>query len=58
MKKDWVHFVCALSKQDVGSKGETVIDIGIDSCAVASIIPRRLLQLPFVVMDVKAQTTQ
>ena len=27
-------------------KGETVIDIGIDSCAVASVIPRGLLQLP------------
>ena len=39
-------FVCALSKQGVGSKGETVIDIGIDSCAAASVIPRGLLQLP------------
>ena len=39
-------FVCALSKQCVGSKGETVIDIGIDSCAAASVIPRGLLQLP------------
>ena len=34
-------FVCALSKQ-----GEIVIDIGIDSCAAASVIPRGLLQLP------------
>ena len=39
-------FVCSLSKQRVGSKGETVIDIGIDSCAAASVIPRGLLQLP------------
>ena len=39
-------FVCALSKQSVGSKGETVIDVGIDSCAAASVIPRGLLQLP------------
>ena len=47
MRKDWVQcFVCALSKQRVGSKGETVIDIGIDSCAAASVIPRGLLQLP------------
>ena len=37
MRKDWVR---------VGSKGETVIDIGIDSCAAASVIPRGLLQLP------------
>ena len=37
-------FVCALSKQRVSSKGETVIDIGIDSCAAASVIPRGLLQ--------------
>ena len=37
--------MCALSKQGVGSKGETVIDIGIDSCAAASVIPRGLLQL-------------
>ena len=39
-------FVCGLSKQRVGSNGETVIDIGIDSCAAASVIPRGLLQLP------------
>ena len=39
-------FVCALSKQRVGSNGETVIYIGIDSCAAASVIPRGLLQLP------------
>ena len=39
-------FLCALSKQGVGSKGETVIDIGIDSCAAASVIHRGLLQLP------------
>ena len=39
-------FVCALSKQRVGSNGETFIDIGIDSCAAASVIPRGLLQLP------------
>ena len=39
-------FVCGLSKQRVGSKGEIVIDIGIDSCAAASVIPRGLLQLP------------
>ena len=39
-------FVCSLSKQCVGSNGETVIDIGIDSCAAASVIPRGLLQLP------------
>ena len=39
-------FVCGLSKQRVGSKGETIIDIGIDSCAAASVIPRDLLQLP------------
>ena len=39
-------FVCSLSKQRVGSNGETVIDIGIDSCAAASVIPRGLLQLP------------
>ena len=38
--------LCALSKQRVGSNGETVIDIGIDSCAAASVIPRGLLQLP------------
>ena len=38
--------VCALSKQRVGSKGETFIDVGIDSCAAASVIPRGLLQLP------------
>ena len=39
-------FVYALSNQGVGSKGETVLDIGIDSCAAASVIPRGLLQLP------------
>ena len=39
-------FVCGLSKQRVGSNGETVIDIGIDSCEAASVIPRGLLQLP------------
>ena len=38
--------MCALSKQGVGSKGETLIDFGIDSCAAASVIPRGLLQLP------------
>ena len=38
--------MCGLSKQRVGSNGETVIDIGIDSCAAASVIPRGLLQLP------------
>ena len=47
MRKDLgAMFVCALSKQRVGSNGETVIDIGIDSCAAASVIPRGLLQLP------------
>ena len=38
--------MCALSKQGVGSKGETFIDISIDSCAAASVIPPGLLQLP------------
>ena len=48
-------FVCGLSKQRVGSNGETVIDIGIDSCAAASVIPRGLLQLP-VRRDVRGGT--
>ena len=39
-------FVCGLSKLRIGLNGETVIDIGVDSCAAASVIPRGLLQLP------------
>ena len=50
-------FVCGLSKQRVGSKGETVIDIGIDSCAAASSLMVCSSCL-FVVMDVEAHTTQ